>query len=65
MFSKKKKRYPETTIEQMKEAQCEILMLSSEPYPFAHKHLEYFKMNCRKPKLYWLMEKCLAGMEAG
>lgn len=48
---KKEKRYPETTIEQMKEAQCEILMLSSEPYPFAHKHLEYFKKELPETKI--------------
>ena len=40
---KKENRYPETTIEQLKEAGCELLMLSSEPYPFSQKHITFFK----------------------
>lgn len=34
-----KKRYPEITIEAMKELNPEIVLLSSEPYPFAEKHI--------------------------
>lgn len=33
-------RYPELSIEQIKTLQPEIIMLSSEPYPFKEKHLE-------------------------
>jgi ABC-type Fe3+-hydroxamate transport system substrate-binding protein len=33
-------RYPELTIAQLQAADCELLLLSSEPYPFAKKHME-------------------------
>lgn len=33
-------RYPELTLEQLKTANCEFILLSSEPYPFAEKHIE-------------------------
>ncbi|KIC89309.1 ABC transporter substrate-binding protein [Flavihumibacter sp. ZG627] len=33
-------RYPEITIQELKEKQCRLLLLSSEPYPFRQKHLE-------------------------
>lgn len=32
------KRYPETTIEIVQAMNCELLLLSSEPYPFVEKH---------------------------
>ena len=31
-------RYPEVTIDDIKESGCELLLLSSEPYPFTEKH---------------------------
>ncbi|MVT08060.1 helical backbone metal receptor [Chitinophaga tropicalis] len=31
-------RYPEITIEQLQAADCQLVLLSSEPYPFAEKH---------------------------
>ncbi len=34
-----KKRYPEITIADLQNAQCKLLLLSSEPYPFGQKHL--------------------------
>lgn len=34
------KRYPELTLEELKTANCELILLSSEPYPFAEKHIE-------------------------
>lgn len=33
------KRYPAITIEQLVEAQCDLLFLSSEPYPFKQAHI--------------------------
>lgn len=33
-------RYPETTIDQLKEKNCEVLLLSSEPFPFKQEHAE-------------------------
>lgn len=32
-------RYPELTIEELKTKNCELLLLSSEPYPFKQKHI--------------------------
>ena len=36
-------RYPQLTLEQLQELQPELLLLSSEPYPFKHPHLQYFR----------------------
>ena len=36
-------RYPITTIERLKEMDCEVLLLSSEPYPFGQKHIDEIK----------------------
>jgi ABC-type Fe3+-hydroxamate transport system substrate-binding protein len=36
---KKETRYPVITIDQIKNAQCKFLLLSSEPYPFKEKHI--------------------------
>lgn len=33
------KRYPETTVQQLKELGTELVLLSSEPYPFREKHI--------------------------
>lgn len=33
-------RYPEITVDQLKEGNCELVLLSSEPYPFRQKHVE-------------------------
>lgn len=33
-----KKRYPEITIEEMQNANCQLIFLSSEPFPFKEKH---------------------------
>ena len=32
-------RYPEVTLKQLSEANCQLLLLSSEPYPFKQKHI--------------------------
>ena len=34
------KRYPEITIEQLKAENCQLVLLSSEPYPFKQKHID-------------------------
>jgi ABC-type Fe3+-hydroxamate transport system substrate-binding protein len=36
-------RYPEVSIEELKLMQCELVILSSEPYPFKQKHVEELK----------------------
>ena len=33
-------RYPETTIKQLQAMNCELLLLSSEPFPFEQKHID-------------------------
>jgi len=33
-------RYPEITLEKLKTLNCEMILLSSEPYPFIEKHIE-------------------------
>lgn len=37
-------RYPELTMEQIKNLSPEVILLSSEPYPFKEKHLAEFKL---------------------
>lgn len=37
---KEKTRYPEITIDALKNANCELLLLSSEPFPFQQKHID-------------------------
>jgi len=39
IFSERK-RYPEISLDQIKEKKCEVVLLSSEPYPFSQKHKE-------------------------
>ena len=34
------KRYPVVTVEQLKKSACQLLLLSSEPYPFVQKHAD-------------------------
>jgi len=41
-------RYPEISLETLKALQPEVLLLSSEPYPFAPKHLADFQERCPK-----------------
>ncbi len=36
---KNSKRYPQITIEQLQTINCQLLLLSSEPYPFQQKHI--------------------------
>ena len=36
-------RYPEVTMEAIRESTAEVVLLSSEPFPFRQKHLEYFQ----------------------
>jgi ABC-type Fe3+-hydroxamate transport system substrate-binding protein len=37
------KRYPQVTLNMLQAARCELLLLSSEPYPFAEKHRAFFQ----------------------
>lgn len=40
---KEKARYPEISVEDIRDSGTEILLLSSEPYPFGEKHVPYFQ----------------------
>ncbi len=44
-------RYPEINIEQLIQKQPDIILLSSEPYPFKDKHIQYFKKHCPDAKV--------------
>lgn len=45
------KRYPEITAAQLKEADPEVILLSSEPYPFKEKHIAEFQSICPNAKI--------------
>jgi ABC-type Fe3+-hydroxamate transport system substrate-binding protein len=45
---KNMERYPEISEEQLKSANPELILLSSEPFPFKEKHIDYFKNICPK-----------------
>ncbi len=45
-------RYPEITAKQLEQADPDIILLSSEPYPFKEKHLMEFKNICKNAAVY-------------
>lgn len=45
------KRYPEINIEQIRGANCELLLLSSEPYPFQQKHIDELQLKLPDTKI--------------
>lgn len=45
------KRYPELSEKKMAELNPEIILLSSEPYPFKARHIEEFKTICPKAEI--------------
>jgi ABC-type Fe3+-hydroxamate transport system substrate-binding protein len=44
-------RYPELTTEQIKEARPELILLSSEPFPFKQKHVDELQAICPDAKI--------------
>ena len=44
-------RYPEVNEQQIAEANPEVILLSSEPYPFKEKHIQEFQSICPKAKI--------------
>ena len=46
------KRYPEITIKGLQKQRCDVLLLSSEPYPFAQKHISYFEALLPQTKIF-------------
>ncbi|MEO7049220.1 MAG: helical backbone metal receptor, partial [Ferruginibacter sp.] len=45
------KRYPEITMEDIRNSDCDYLFLSSEPFPFAQKHVDELKAYLPKVKI--------------
>jgi len=45
------KRYPEITIEQLKNKHCQLLLLSTEPYPFKQKHIDELQSHLPEVKI--------------
>ena len=43
IFKSKKERYPEISIDELKESNPDILFLSSEPFPYKKKHLDKYR----------------------
>lgn len=46
VFDEGDARYPEITAKELEDASPEVILLSSEPYPFQQKHIEEFKEVC-------------------
>ncbi len=46
------KRYPEVTIDQLKDSKCRWLLLSSEPYPFKQQHIEELQQHLPDTKIF-------------
>jgi ABC-type Fe3+-hydroxamate transport system substrate-binding protein len=44
-------RYPNTSLEELKEKQTDLILLSSEPYPFKEKHIEEIQLQLPKTKI--------------
>ena len=47
IFANNVSRYPEITIEQLEAAQPDVILLSSEPYPFSEKHIDELKAKAK------------------
>jgi len=45
------RRYPKVTIEQLQSVNCELLFLSSEPFPFRQKHIEALQKQLPETKM--------------
>lgn len=48
---KEMNRYPEITIDELYEKNCELLLLSSEPFPFKQQHIEELQLQLPKTKI--------------
>jgi ABC-type Fe3+-hydroxamate transport system substrate-binding protein len=46
-----KTRYPEVSIDQLQTAHCQLLLLSSEPYPFKQKHIDELSLKLPGTKI--------------
>ncbi len=55
-----KTRYPEITLREVTNRKPDILMLSSEPYPFSEKHIPEFNEECRKSTIMVVNGECFS-----
>ena len=46
-----RKRYPEMEVKNLQAANCQLLLLSSEPYPFKQKHIEELQLQLPQTKI--------------
>jgi len=51
IFTNETSRYPEISEQQIKEANPDLILLSSEPFPFKEKHIQNFKAICPNAKV--------------
>jgi len=51
LFENNEGRYPEVSEDDLKRLNPEVIMLSSEPFPFSTKHIEEFKRICPNAKI--------------
>lgn len=51
VFANQAGRYPEVTLAQLQEADPDVILLSSEPYPFKQQNLEAFNTACPNAKV--------------
>ena len=51
VFTNHKGRYPEINIEELQKENLDIIMLSSEPYPFKEKHIEELQTHLPNTKI--------------
>ncbi|MBL7890243.1 MAG: ABC transporter substrate-binding protein [Bacteroidia bacterium] len=51
IFADKDSRYPEVSAEELKKLQPELILLSSEPYPFKQKHMDELQLICPSAKI--------------
>ncbi|HSY77130.1 MAG TPA: helical backbone metal receptor [Bacteroidia bacterium] len=51
VFENYKGRYPELNKEEIKQCNPEVILLSSEPYPFSDKHIDEFRQICPNSKI--------------
>lgn len=47
-------RYPKTSLEELRSKNPDLILLSSEPYPFKEKHIEEVKDACPAVKIKWV-----------
>ncbi len=57
-------RYPEFSVEEIKKLSPDLILLSSEPFPFRQQHIAELQQLLPKTKVLLVMVKCFRGMAA-